>query len=321
MRRLLAASAISASLALSAPAVQAQDCVEASATGMACVTARDLFLYIAPQLGTSLTGASHTLGIGTNLGGFPHFAIALRANAVMGSIPTLTDISAGPAAQQSIETQEQIVGLPTVDFALGLTKGFSLGVTRIGGIDLIGGATYIPELEFGDNGSITPQGGSLAIGLGARIGLLQQSALIPGVAFSYLSRNLPTIDFATSSDAGDAININDFAVNTTSWRLSAQKNLLLFQLGAGIGGDTYDFSTTANGVVDPSGVNQSWSFVADQKMTRTTMYGSLGINLLLAKVVAEVGQVSGGNAPTYHEYSEPADKSRLYASVGVRISF
>lgn len=321
MRRILVASAVTLALAVSAPAARAQDCNEGSATGAACVTARDLFLYMAPQLGTSLTGASHTLGIGTNLGGFPHFAIAVRVNAVMGGMPSLTDVTAGPAAPQTLETEDTFIGLPTVDFALGLTKGFSLGVTRIGGIDLIGGATYIPEVQLGENGSITPQGGSLAIGLGARVGLLQQSALIPGVAFSFLSRNLPTIDLAMETDAGDQFNINDFAVNTTSWRISAQKNLLLFQLGAGIGGDMYDFSTTANGVIDPSGVNQSFNFVADQKMTRTTMYGSLGINLLLAKIVAEVGQVSGGKAPTYHDYDQPADKSRVYGSVGVRISF
>jgi hypothetical protein len=210
--------------------------------------------------------------------------------------------------------------MPTVDFALGLTKGFSLGVTRIGGIDLIGGATFVPEVE-GDNSSLTPQGGSIAFGFGARVGLLQQSALIPGVSFSVLKRDLPTLDFGFQSDAGDQFNINDFSVKTTSWRLSAQKNLLLFQLGAGIGGDTYDFSTSATGVVDPAGVNQSFAFSADQTMKRTTMYGSLGLNLFLIKVVGEVGQVSGGNAPTFNDFTEPADKSRLYGSVGVRISF
>ena len=318
MRRILVGTFALAALAMPA---RAQNCAADGVTENACVTARDLFLYMAPQLGTSLTGGSHTLGIGTNLGGFPHFAIALRANAMFGDRPKLTDVTAGPAAPQSIETEEQPIGLPTVDFALGLTKGFSLGVTRIGGIDLIGGATYIPELKLGANGSITPQGGSLAIGLGARVGLLQQSAFIPGVSFSYLSRNLPTIDFAMASDAGDQFNINDFSVKTTSWRLSAQKNLLLFQLGAGFGGDTYESSTVANGtVIHPLGTS-SFAFSADQKMTRTTMYGSLGINLVLAKIVAEVGQASGGKAVTYNDYSQPADKTRMYGTVGIRISF
>jgi hypothetical protein len=56
-------------------------------------------------------------------------------------------------------------------------------------------------------------------------------------------------------------------------------------------------------------------------MSRTTMYGSLGINLFLVKIVGEVGQVSGGSAPTYHTYDTAADAKRLYGTVGVRISF
>ncbi len=317
MRRILVASLALAALALPA---SAQDCNTGSSTGDACVKARDLFLYMAPQFGTALTAGSHTLGIGTNLGGFPHFAIAVRANAVFGDLPTISDVSAGPAAPSTIVTEESPVPMPTVDFALGLTKGFSLGVTRIGGIDLIAGATFVPEVE-GENSSLVPQGGSIAFGFGARVGLLQQSALIPGVSFSVLKRDLPTLDFGFQTDAGDQFNINDFSVKTTSWRLSAQKNLLLFQLGAGIGGDTYDFSTTASGTVDPTGVNQSFAFSADQSMSRTTMYGSLGLNLFLIKVVGEVGQVSGGSAPTFNDFDQPADKTRMYGSVGVRISF
>ena len=56
-------------------------------------------------------------------------------------------------------------------------------------------------------------------------------------------------------------------------------------------------------------------------MKRTTIYGSLGMNLLVAKLVAEVGQVSGGDAPTYNNFTDAANKSRLYGSVGLRISF
>jgi hypothetical protein len=324
MRRSLVASFAIAALALSAPKAEAQACAAGNAQD-ACEKARDFFLYMAPQLGTSLAGGSHTLGIGTNLGGFPHFALAIRANIVQGDLPTLDDVVAGPAAVSTIASEEAPIGFPTVDFALGITKGISLGVTRIGGIDLIGGVTYLPELQD-DGTSITAQDGSIAIGLGARVGLLQQSALIPGVSFSYMKRNLPVMDFSFQTDPGntaenDQFNINDFTVNTTSWRLSAQKNLLLLQFGAGIGGDTYDFSTSANGSVTEAGVTEAFGFVADQTINRTTMYGSLGINLFLVKIVAEVGQVTGGTVVTYNEFVEPADKTRMYGTVGVRISF
>ncbi len=316
MRRSLVAAATAFTLAVSAPAVGAQaTCSNSALAGDACAVASDMFRYMAPQLGTAIAGGSHTLGIGTNLGGFPHFAIALRGNVVQGNAPSIDNVNTGAAVSRNFGVEDAMVPMATVDFALGLTKGFNLGVTRIGGIDLIGGITYVPEIEE-DGASLIPQN-STAIGLGARVGILQQSALLPGVAVSYMQRNLPTIDFAASADDGSTFDINDFSVKTSSWRISAQKNLLLFQLAAGFGGDTYDFSTAGSVTVDGNNA----AFTDKASMSRTTMYGSLGLNLFLAKVVAEVGQVSGGSIETFNTFDTPADEKRLYANVGVRISF
>lgn len=320
MRRLLAVSATATLLAVAPAALAAQTCSNSTQIGDACAVGSDLFRYMAPQLGTAIAGGSHTLGIGTNLGGFPHFAIALRGNAVLGNFPTVDNVQLGSAAQRNFAVEDGGAAMVTADFALGITKGFNVGVTRIGGVDLIGGVTYVPE--WSDDGfSITPKS-STAVGLGARVGLLQQSALIPGVSFSYMKRNLPTLDFAFNADDGSTFAINDFSVKTSSWRLSAQKNLLLFQFGAGIGGDTYDFSTSANvTVVQPPAPSQSGSFTDKASMSRNTMYGSLGLNLFLAKIVAEVGRVGGGTLPTFNSFDTPADEGRLYGTVGIRISF
>lgn len=321
MRRILVASFAVAALTMSAPAsAAAQGCTTgAPEANEACATGRDLLLYMAPQLGTSLVGGSHTLGIGTNLGGLFHFAIAVRANAVMGSLPDIDNVGANATpVSQNYAVKDQYLGLPTVDFALGLTKGFNLGVTRIGGIDLIGGATYVPEVTE-DDFSVTAPDGSLSIGYGARIGLLQQSALIPGVSFSWMKRDMPTLDMSTTSDGGDTFSIDNLSIKSTSWRLAAQKNFLLFQFGAGFGKDNYDFNADVAASVDNGAY--TGSFNASQDMSRTTMYGSLGINLFLVKIVGEVGQVSGGSAPTFHTYDTAADAKRMYGTVGVRISF
>ncbi len=322
MRRILVASFAVAAFSLTAPtSVAAQQACSAGSDPLAadaCATGADFLRYMAPQLGTSLVGGSHTLGIGTNLGGFPHFAIAIRANAVMGSLPDIDNLSAGTPTSRNYATKDQYIGLPTVDFALGLTKGFNLGVTRIGGIDLIGGATYVPEVNEADFSVAAPDG-SLSIAYGARVGLLQQSALIPGVAFSWMKRDMPTLDIATQTDGGDQISVNNLAINSTSWRLSAQKNFLLFQFGAGFGQDNYDFNADVAASVD--GGAQQGGFNAAQDMKRTTMYGSLGVNLFLVKIVGEIGQVSGGSAPTYNTYDKAADASRLYGTLGLRVSF
>jgi hypothetical protein len=57
-------------------------------------------------------------------------------------------------------------------------------------------------------------------------------------------------------------------------------------------------------------------------MTRTNYFLDASLNMLLAKVVAEIGQVTGGTADTYNSFSGgAASKSRLYGSLGLRIGF
>lgn len=322
MRRILGTTLVLASFAapLAAQAPNPNCAGVSTSTQDACEKATDLFNYMMPQLGSSLVGGSHTLGLGTTLGGLGHFAIALRGNAIRGDVPDLASINVSPLGRAStnIGTKQQLLGLPAVDFALGIFKGVSLGVTRVGGIDLIGSATYLPEVATNEV-SITPEDGALKIGLGARVGLLEQSLVVPGVSFSYLVRDLPVVSLAAS--AGNAnFTINKFSVKTKSWRLAAQKNLLLFQLGAGYGQDTYTSGADVNiQITSPAPANLATA--VGQEMKRTTMYGSLGFNLFIAKVVAEVGQVSGGDVSVYNRFAEAADKSRLYGSVGLRVSF
>ena len=330
MRRILLAS--SAALALTIAPLSAQgrvaSCpvgtIQQRATADACEKAIDIFNYMMPQLGTSLAGGSHTLGIGSTLGGFPHLALALRGNAVFGDLPDINGIAVSPTGptRSNIATNSQMLGLPGVDFALGLYKGFPLGVSRVGGVDLIGSLTYVPDIENAGV-SITTSSGSVKVGLGVRVGILEQSVVVPGVAFSYLRRDVPTLAL-TASSGNDTFLLDNFDVKTTSWRIAAQKNLMLFQLGAGVGQDTYesaaDITVTVRDPIIPGG-SASTSASPDQSLTRTTMYGSVGINLFLAKLVAEVGRVSGGNVEMYNTFAEEADKARLYGSFGIRISF
>lgn len=333
MRLILAVPVVATALLvapLSAPLVtslEAQDrpascptgTLAEQATADACEKAVDLFAYMMPQLGTALVGGSHTLGVGSTLGGFPHFTVALRANAVSGDLPDVENMSVSTtgANRDVIATNSQFLALPAVDFALGIWKGFPMGVSRIGGVDLLSNVTYVPSIE---NGGLTidPTGGSMKFGIGARVGILEQSIVVPGVSFSYLVRDVPTLDIAAQAQGAD-FTIEDFSVQTTSWRLAAQKNLLLIQLGAGVGQDTYESS--ANLTTTATGFPATTQNDLDQSLTRTTFYGSLGFNLFVAKVIAEVGQVSGGDVATFNSFDEAADKSRMYGSLGIRISF
>src|SRR5438270_7726191 len=141
----------------------------------ACQKAIDLFRYLAPQVGTSIAGGNATLGQGGNLGGLGHFSAGLRVNAVQASLPQIQNIQISTAGAQrtpAIDTKIQLFPMPTADLAIGVFKGIPLPLTNVGGVDLLVSAAYLPE--FANSGvKVTVPNGSLKLGYGARVGILQ----------------------------------------------------------------------------------------------------------------------------------------------------
>src|SRR5438270_8285940 len=122
---------------------------QARASQDACQKAIDLFQYMAPQLGTSITGGNATLGQGGNLGGLGHFLFGLRVNAVQGSLPQVqnTNVAVTGAQSTQFETKTQLLPMPTADLAIGIFMGLPLAITNVGGVDLLVGAAYLPEFD------------------------------------------------------------------------------------------------------------------------------------------------------------------------------
>ncbi|HEX6629306.1 MAG TPA: hypothetical protein VF105_15255 [Gemmatimonadaceae bacterium] len=293
----------------------------------ACQKAIDLFQYLAPQLGTSIAGGNPTLGQGGTLGGLGHFSAGLRVNVVQGDLPQVDNlsVSTGGAQQTQFETKSQYVPMPTADLAIGVFKGIPLPLTNVGGVDLLVSASYVPEYD-NSGVSVKVPNGSLKLGYGARVGILQESLLVPGIAVSYLVRDLPTLNIAGSS-GGDSLYVNNLSLKTKAWRVTASKSLIMFGLAAGIGQDKYDASTdigahVAARTIPPTSAANAGPVSISQSLTRTNIFGDLSVNLLLFKLNAEIGQVSGGTINTYNTFSgkQPAD-SRLYGSVGARFGF
>ena len=284
----------------------------------------DVFDLMAPQLGLALTGGNATLGQGGNLGGPGHFSIGLRGNVFSGDLPQVNDFPVASktgrvqrSGAQALPAKKQIVGLPTADAALGIFRGVPLGLTNVGGIDLLVSATYVPSIgDAGDDIQIKPER-NLQLGWGARIGLLQESLLVPGVSFTYLKRDLPTTNL-TGSGAGVGIDIAGAKVKTSAFRLVASKNLVMFGLTAGVGQDRYHETALVSGT---TGTFVSPQVAFDQKLTRTNYFLDASLNLPIFKLIGEVGQVTGGTVDTYNEFTTGrADKSRTYGSLGFRIS-
>jgi hypothetical protein len=286
--------------------------------------AEDVFQYMAPQLGLAIVGGSPTLGSAGSLGGLGHFSVGVRGNALAGTLPQVDQFqqSCTGRTSRTLPTSDQFVGLPGIDAAIGVFKGLPLGVTNVGGIDVLLSASYIPEIDT-DHIDVTVPQGSLKIGYGARVGVLQESLLVPGLSFSVLRRELPSVNVIGTS-GNNSLEVNNLSVKTTAWRVVASKSLLLFGLTAGLGRDTYDQSATVTATVQapaPIGT-QSSSISPSQSLTRTNMFAGASLNLLMLKVSGEIGKVSGGTINTFNTFDgTAADDSRLYGSVGLRFGF
>jgi len=336
--RLFVSFAALALAAMSAGAQDIQRCPPGTANGFgvpdqtrasqdACQKAIDLFQYLAPQLATTVAGGNATLGQAGSLGGLGHFSAGFRVNALQGTLPQVQNVTPVVTGEvkSNYDTKTQLFPMPTAELAIGIFKGLPLAITNVGGIDLLVSAAYLPE--FNSSGvSVKVPNGSLKLGYGARVGILQESLLVPGVSVSYVRRDLPTVDIAANS-GNDSLYVNNFSLKTTAWRVVASKGLLLFGIAAGIGQDKYESSTDVSAhlaarAVPPTSAFTSTPVSLSQNITRTNVFADLSLNLLLFKLTGEIGQVSGGTINTYNTFSgTQAADSRIYGSVGARFGF
>jgi hypothetical protein len=286
--------------------------------GDACQKVADLFNYMNMQLGTWVAGGNPTLGQGGTLGGLGHFSVGVRANVMKATIPNVDQIQVQPGAPVStnIPSSDKWVGLPAADVAIGLFKGFPIGLTNIGGIDALVSVSYLPSYSQ-HSIHVGSESDKWKIGFGGRLGIIQESLLLPGVGVSYMIRDLPTAVLSGEDNAGNTVSISDYKIRTKQWRLTASKKLLFLGLAAGIGQDKYDTKAMLTYNVDGNTPNAPIALHISP--TRTNYFADLSFNLLLAHFVAEVGRVTGGNVTTFNTFSTDASAARTYGSLGIRI--
>lgn len=332
--RSIAVMMVALSSGAAAQATPAPDPSCKGAAADACQQAVDFFRYMAPQLGTAMTGGNTTLAQGGSLGGLrlglmPRFAIGVRVNAVQGNAPNYSPTFAPfagandpPPPSRKLVTSNAVVPMPAVDAAFGIFKGVPLPLTNVGGIDLLLSAAYVPKYSS-TQVDIRPDK-SLAFGAGVRVGILQESLIVPGVGFSFMTRKLPVTTLTTTQTSvvgNTTMTVKDLDLKSNAWRLTVSKSLLLFGLAAGMGQDKYSASTAINVVAPPTPPSTSPTTLntsLKSDVTRTNYFADISMNLLVLKIVGTIGMVSGGSIPTYNTYDNPADKSRLYGSVGLR---
>ena len=295
--------------------------------GDACQKAIDIFNYVTPQLGSSMAGGNATLGQGGALGGFGRFAVLLRVTAVQGSLPDVddTDANGGPATTPAnFAVEEMPLPLPSVDGALGLFGGIPLGVTSVLGVDALASVYFMPEYEEEGSIAIRTPDGSFKFGYGARIGIIAETSVLPGVSATWMRRQLPRISIVTEPSSVDEISLANFDNEATSWRVVAGKHLGPIALSIGAGQDSYESSAQLGWHVEQGNVDESQgSFAFNGRGVEATSYfANLMLDLKLVQLVGELGQVSVNNrsaADFFNHFDEAPDSARLYGSLGFRV--
>ena len=314
-----------------APAVLAAQGIDPRCPGLApydraaqdaCQKAVDIFAFMTPQLGIGLVGGNAILGTGGALGGIGKFSIGVRGNGVRGRVPQVGNVNASitGAVRSDYAVDNQVMGLPAVEGALGLFGGIPLGVTHAFALDALLSATYVPEFSR-SNVAVSLPDGSLKLGFGGRLGLLTESLVTPSVSLTYLRRDLPTTSIDATS-GNDDIAVNGISVKTSAWRAVAGKSVGFFGLALGGGRDTYDSRASGSVRVNEGAFTfNGGPYDLSQKVTRTNMFADVSLNFPFVKLSAEIGRVSGGNIDTYNTFSgKRADDPFTYASVGIRIA-
>lgn len=322
-----AAALVCSALPLAAQSSVNPQCA-AGLTQDACQKTLDVFQYVAPQLGTIIAGGNATLGVGGTLGGLGHIYVSGRANLISSNLPRVDQVTPSTTGARAdvYPTQSQFAGVPQADVAVGLFRGFPLGVTNVGGIDLLGSVSYLPSVNASGLRLSTPNG-SVKFGGGVRLGIVQESILFPGISVTYLHRGLPTVDLLAHNSDGDTLRVNNVVVTTDSYRLVASKNLLLLGIAAGVGQDRYNTSANGSAYVAARGLPGIGTPAASvgpismsQKITRTTYFVDGTLNFPILKIIGEIGRTNSVNIPTYNSFAgSAAGAAQTFGALGIRL--
>lgn len=326
--RALTSFTIAAALVVtSAPTATAQDaepaiaCEAQAMVGDACQKTLDIFTFASPQLAMLLTGGSATPGQYQALGRLGRFSINVRATASRIDLPQVgeMEIDLGPAVRSTIPTSREWGAGPAIDAEFGVFGGIPLGLTRVGAVDLLASAFYIPDIDA-DDVVLEVDGNGFRFGGGVRIGVVEEGLAWPGVSVSWLRRGLPTMNIVAVTDDADELRVSDLSLDSDALRLMVGKRLGFLGLHAGVGQDRYSFNAEIAATVHELGETVVLDPIRyERTMTRTNVFGGISLNFPVIRLVGEVGQVSGGSAPTYNEFdSGDAARARTYMSIGLR---
>ncbi|HEX6939577.1 MAG TPA: hypothetical protein VF158_09200 [Longimicrobiales bacterium] len=310
-----------------------------------CAQVVNALANVQPSVGIAFSGGNPVLGTATTLGKrvgiLPRVSVSARVNLALADMPELFDEYAAEISEAAPELAvAQTKGIPIGsvqgDIALGLFNGISVGPTLggIGAIDLLGSVSMVPKVaEVGLTDAITN------IGVGARVGILRQGLLVPGISVSAMYRQMDEITFGDLA-AGDPGQFST-DLRTLSLRAIVSKGILAFDLAVGAGYDRYT-SDIALGwqihcetddcvAAEPSGIDIDGDIAGELSTAAWNVFGNVALDLLVLNLVGEVGYqkavdpidadaLRNAGLPDGPLTVDALNGGRFFGSVGLRLS-
>lgn len=282
-----------------------------------CAAAVDGTRAFHPVFGILVSGGNPTIGSAGALGGLGHASLSVRANAVEVVLPDL----AYSGSSSTVPAGDKFFApAPLVEGALGVYKGMASGLLAV---DLLGSAQLLPTNQI-DNLTIASGArkiGDIALGLGygARVGLLREMGPLPAVSFSIMRRDIPQITYG-DVPAGDRYSYG-VDLHATNLRLVASKQLMIFDVAAGLGWDKY----TGDALIkfrDPiTGVPQP-DVPVTLESSRVVSFLNAGMSLSVVRLTGEVGYQAGKDQDLSTEFEDfDTTKGKFFAGLGLRVGF
>jgi hypothetical protein len=313
----------------------------------ACVAVAQAAESAQPQIGMVIAGGNPVIGAastgGLRFGAIPRIDLTVRVNLVFIELPDILAAEAGP----TIQRLNQRLGVPAPAFAasgsVGVLQGFSVmpGIGGIGSLDVLGSGAWLPFRAFNVDGFDTDSP-DLAWGIGARLGLLRESFVAPGVSLSLMYRALGRVAFGDVCPGhplggGDVVvcpvpgDVGEFAFDLRNWstRGVVGKRFLGFGLLGGFGYDRYhsDIDFAFRGEVLPdieAGGHRVYRFSdLDVSSSRWSVFGNFSYTFLLTSLSLEAGWQQGGSpVPGFAREARFDPRSgNFFGGAGVRLSF
>ncbi|HEX7051032.1 MAG TPA: hypothetical protein VF188_12565 [Longimicrobiales bacterium] len=268
-----------------------------------CAQVVNSLIAVQPGVGIAFSGGNPVLGTGTTLGRrlgiLPRVSVTARANGAFIDMPGLFDgfspvVTNEQPALPPMETVGVPVGSLQGDISIGLLNGISLGPTvgGFGAVDLLGSVSFVPVIEkAGISETITN------FGLGARVGILEQGLVVPGISVSGMFRRMGDVTFG-DIEAGDA---GEFTTDLTTWsvRAVASKGVLMLDFAIGAGYDRYSSDTALDwrltcatqNCLDENGdpITAAGQIAGELSSSAWNVFGDVSLNLLVINLVGEIG--------------------------------